>query len=93
MIVMKKRIHFILIIPILFSCGSDSEKKNGRSSNDIGDKEKPLYVWMADSEMKRNPDPRLLDFRPKPKWEYTNGLICTAFLKVWENTKEERFIN
>src|SRR5690606_24645102 len=53
----------------------------------------PLYVQMAVSDMQRNPDPRLLDFRPKPKWEYTNGLVATALLKVWKETGDEQFFN
>ncbi len=48
---------------------------------------------MADSEMKRTPDPRLLDFRDKPKWEYTNGLVCLSFFKVWARTGEDRFLD
>ncbi|QCK16975.1 glycosyl hydrolase family 88 [Mangrovivirga cuniculi] len=48
---------------------------------------------MADSEIERNPDPRLLDFREKPKWEYTNGLICSAMLKVYDETGNEKYFN
>ncbi|MBL3656112.1 glycoside hydrolase family 88 protein [Fulvivirga sp. 2943] len=48
---------------------------------------------MAESEMKRTPDPQYLDFRPKPKWEYTHGLICSAMLKVWKKTGDEKFFN
>ncbi|MEQ8580825.1 MAG: glycoside hydrolase family 88 protein [Marinoscillum sp.] len=55
--------------------------------------EVPLYVQMADSEMKRTPDPRLLDFREKPKWEYTNGLVCLSFFKVWKRTGDDRFLD
>lgn len=55
--------------------------------------EQPLYVRMADSDMQRNPDPRYLDFRDKPKWEYTNGLMLTALLKVYERTRDEKYLN
>ncbi|MCV9385398.1 glycoside hydrolase family 88/105 protein [Reichenbachiella ulvae] len=53
----------------------------------------PLYIQMADSELKRTPDPRLLDFRSKPKWEYTNGLVCSAFVKVYEETGDESYLD
>lgn len=52
-----------------------------------------LYEQMATSDMERNPDPRLLDFRDKPKWEYTNGLMCLAVLKVYEQTRDEKYLN
>lgn len=48
---------------------------------------------MADSEIKRHPDPRLLDFRDKPKWEYSNGLVCLAMMRVWQTTNLKRFAN
>ena len=85
------KILLVLIVITVFSCKQDADKK----SADITDfsSEKPLYTWMADSEMKRNPDPRLLDFRDSPKWEYTNGLICTAMLKVWEKTGDSTYFN
>lgn len=53
----------------------------------------PVYAHMATSEIKRNPDPRLLDFRKKPKWSYTNGLVCSAMIKAWEVTGDDQFLN
>jgi unsaturated rhamnogalacturonyl hydrolase len=35
----------------------------------------------------------LLDFREAPKWEYTNGLICSAFLKVFHRTSDSSYFN
>jgi len=66
---------------------------NSTDSLAVADLQKPLYELMADSEMNRNPDPRLLDFREKPKWEYSNGLVCTAFLKVWNETSDSAYFN
>ena len=74
----------------LFSCNQPSAESEGNA--DVSANE-PLYVQMADSDIKRNPDPRYLDFRPKPKWEYTNGLIMTAMLKVWEKTGDEKYLD
>jgi len=83
-----------LIMPclIFFACKQQAGENETSVKSENGFDE-PLYELMADSEMKRNPDPRLLDFREQPKWEYTNGLICSAFLKVWDRTKEDRFFN
>jgi len=85
---MKEQLLALLTFLILLACSS--EKKN---STDVNSIERPLYVQMADSEMKRNPDPRLLDFREQPKWEYTNGLMCSAFLQVWEKTRDSIYYN
>jgi unsaturated rhamnogalacturonyl hydrolase len=74
----------------LLSCSQI--KKDYSSANSLVEN-KPIYAWMADSEMKRNPDPRLLDFREAPKWEYTNGLICSAFIKVFEKTSDSSYFN
>lgn len=86
------KIYIILFVFILVSCKKPAKDNTGNSSENAGQKIQ-LYVQMADSEMKRNPDPRLLDFRDKPKWEYSNGLICTAFLKVWKKTNDIRYYN
>jgi len=64
-----------------------------KKDQSVTESTKPLYIRMADSELKRNPDPRLIGFRDKPKWEYTNGLICTAFLKVWDKTGDSTYFN
>ena len=50
-------------------------------------------VQMADSEIKRNPDPRYIDFSDKPKWEYTNGLICMSMMRVYEFTKNQKYMD
>ncbi len=80
---------YLLIIPLwLYSCGATSKKEETAST-----KTQPTAVLMAESEIKRNPDPRYLDFRTTPKWEYSNGLVCLAMLKVWEHTQEDKFLN
>jgi len=85
-----KTFYILIMTLVLFSC--ESAPDNAQTAQER-DSDKPLYSWMADSEMKRTPDPRLLDFRPKPKWEYTNGLICTAFLKVFDKTRDSTYYN
>jgi unsaturated rhamnogalacturonyl hydrolase len=68
-------------------------KKEGNSENVVEAKSivQPIYIQMADSELKRHPDPRLLDFRDKPKWEYSNGLVCSAMMKAWKESGEKRY--
>lgn len=57
----------------------------------------PLFskwsIRFMEDEMHRFPDPTLLDFVKKPKWNYTNGLVCKAALAVYEKTNDKRFFN
>ncbi|MEE4310236.1 MAG: glycoside hydrolase family 88 protein [candidate division KSB1 bacterium] len=48
--------------------------------------DKQWSVRMADSVIARNPEPWMIDFRKKPKWEYTQGLVLKAIWGVWETT-------
>lgn len=48
---------------------------------------------MAMSEMRRTPDPRLLDFVTAPRWEYTNGLVLLAIDRVREKTGNARYLD
>ena len=43
-----------------------------------------MAAKMADSEIKHFPDPWTVDFNPKPVWNYTQGLIAYAMIKVWQ---------
>ena len=88
---MFRILPFILLI-MLVAC-KRTGGQNDKSTNDDTIIETSLYVQMADSEMKRNPDPRLLDFQDKPKWDYTNGLMCSAFLQVWRATDDSKYYN
>jgi unsaturated rhamnogalacturonyl hydrolase len=53
--------------------------------------ELPWSVRMADSVMKRTPDPVWLDAREKPRWEYTPGLVLKSVMHVAEKTGDERY--
>lgn len=74
----------LIVLALLISCKQQATEK-------AADRPAPMYIQMADSELERNPDPRLIDFRDKPKWEYTNGLMCSAFLKVWRETNDQKY--
>ncbi len=54
----------------------------------------PTADWsarMADSVMKRTPDPLWLDAREAPRWEYTPGLVLKAMFEVWQRTGDDRY--
>jgi unsaturated rhamnogalacturonyl hydrolase len=54
--------------------------------------ERPWSVRMADSEMQRHPDPLLQDVtNDTPKWDYTQGLIFSAILAVWQANGDQRY--
>ncbi|MDT0688902.1 glycoside hydrolase family 88 protein [Salegentibacter sp. F188] len=57
------------------------------------EQEKNYSTWMADSEIKRNPEGWTLDFNEKPKWEYTHGLVMTAMEKVHQETGDEKYLD
>ena len=67
----------LLVIPILYQCKENNQKKNDTE---------PYYIRMADSEMQRNPESWMVDFMDKIKWNYTHGLEMQAFTKVYEKT-------
>ncbi|HEX6101187.1 MAG TPA: pectinesterase family protein [Thermoanaerobaculia bacterium] len=54
----------------------------------------PTANWsarMADSVMKRTPDPLWVDAREAPRWEYTPGLVHKAMFEVWQRYGDERY--
>lgn len=79
----KYHILFLGIILLSSGCsgGSSSEKEQIE----------PWSIRMAESVMKRNPEPWMIDFRTTPKWEYTQGLVLKAILDVWEVSGENRY--
>ena len=68
------------------ACNSSAKKQE--------ENKKRLYSsWMADSEIKRNPEGWTLDFNQKPKWEYTHGLVMMSLFQVFEKTKEDKYLD
>jgi len=77
---------FLIGVVIVFQgCVSPAQKKtiNGLE----------MAVKMADSEIKHFPEPWTVDFNPKPVWNYTQGLIAHAMIKVWKVNNNEAFYN
>ena len=81
----------ILALGFLTSC---KEEKKQTEETPVAKKEiSEDLKWserMALSEIKRFPDPTLLDFRDKPKWSYTPGLVLQGMSKVFEQTKNQK---
>jgi len=54
---------------------------------------KSIYLdWatnVAKSDIKRNPEGWMIDFNKTPKWDYCQGLMCTALLKLNTQTKDK----
>ena len=72
----------IMTMLIITACGGSS--KTGLNS--------PLWsVRMAESEMIRNPSLWMADFVTEKKWNYTQGLMGLAFMRLNEATKEKRY--
>ncbi|MDR2936411.1 MAG: glycoside hydrolase family 88 protein [Rikenellaceae bacterium] len=53
----------------------------------------PWSERIARSEMIRNPDPSRLDFVDSKKWNYTNGLVCEAFMGLYDRTGNDTYFN
>ncbi|MFZ2286645.1 MAG: glycoside hydrolase family 88 protein [Bacteroidales bacterium] len=72
---------FMMMI-ILISCGGS--RKAGLNST-------RWSVRMAESEMIRNPSLWMADFVTEKKWNYTQGLMGLAFMRLNEATGESRY--
>jgi unsaturated rhamnogalacturonyl hydrolase len=78
-------ISCILLAMVFLSCGS---RKNGRNSG----LHSPLWsVRMAESEMARNPSLWTADFVTEKKWNYTQGLMGLAFIRLSEATGNDKY--
>lgn len=86
---MNKLKHFI----ILLSISACSQTVGEKASTNPAPTQLSVYEQLANSELIRNPDPRLLDFRDTPKWEYSNGLVCSAMMRTYEQTGNEKYLN
>jgi unsaturated rhamnogalacturonyl hydrolase len=52
-----------------------------------------MAVKMANSEIKQFPEPWTVDFNPDPVWNYTQGLIAYAMIKLWKENGNESYFN
>lgn len=86
---------FIIILAVMaVGCKNKNEEKSVAVITESEMKISDSLKWserMLISEIARFPDPTLLDFREKPKWNYTNGLILTATQRVYEETNKQGY--
>lgn len=87
-----KKIFFyslsVLFLGLGYSCSS--QKVTNNSDKLIVSNKLKWSERMTLSEIHRFPDPTLLDFREKPKWSYTNGLVLDAMYKVYKQTNNTK---
>lgn len=55
------------------------------------DKEEKWSERMARSEMKRFPEPWMIEKAKTPRWGYTHGLVVKSMLEVWKHTGNEDY--
>lgn len=78
----------VLFLSLGYSCSS--QKVTNNSDKLIVSNKLKWSERMTLSEIHRFPDPTLLDFREKPKWSYTNGLVLDAMYKVYKQTNNTK---
>lgn len=92
------RTTFQILTGLFFVLVTFTSCKDAKNDNKENQVTKELVVsdtlkWserMILSEIERFPKASLLDFREKPKWSYTNGLVLSAAAKVYEQTKNQK---
>ncbi|WP_053976693.1 glycoside hydrolase family 88/105 protein [Mangrovimonas xylaniphaga] len=96
---MKKYVKSVLVLAVLMGAMSCKENKKEVVAAEEPQKEMTIpenLKWserMALSEIVRFPDPTKLDFRDKPRWSYTNGLVLQAMSRVYEQNHDERLFD
>ncbi|WZL89595.1 glycoside hydrolase family 88 protein [Salinimicrobium sp. 3283s] len=89
---LKSSIYLLLLFIAFTSCKGTEEETAATEATPVKEEHK-YSTWMADSEIKRNPEGWTLDFNEKPKWEYTHGLIMTSMEKLYKVTGDEKYLN
>lgn len=99
----KNKLFFLLIIcfNISLTGGCKQEKKEDKKAEETEADVKGVEVVIPDtlkwSErmsltlMKAHPEAYQIDDKEEPKWDYVHGLVLTAFLKLYEGTKKEKY--
>ena len=95
MIKMQLTKYALPVLALLASaCGSGKSSTEATAPQEAtAAVDKPYSVWMADSDIQRNPEGWMIDFKEKPKWDYTQGLFASAIERVWEKTGDEKYLN
>lgn len=56
-----------------------------------GDARTTVSTILARSEMKRFPEPWMIEKAKKPRWGYTHGLVVKAMLEEWKHTGDKAY--
>ncbi len=86
---MKKTLLLTLFFSVGFTFFTSCKEKDAK----LVKENQPWSVRMAQSEIIRNPDPSHLDFVTSKKWNYTNGLVCEAIMKLYVKTGDEQYLD
>lgn len=82
------KFNWILLLGLLVIIQSCASKSKPTTTDGL-----EMAVKMTDSEIKHFPEPWTVDFNPKPVWNYTQGLIAHAMIKVWKENGNETYYN
>ncbi|MFH6767892.1 glycoside hydrolase family 88 protein [Gaetbulibacter aquiaggeris] len=96
---MKNTIKYFALFVIAFSisilaCKNSKEHSKAADSSIIEKVVPENLKWserMMLSEIERVPKASMLDFVKKPRWSYTNGLVLSAAIKVYEETNNQTY--
>ena len=81
--------NFLIIsigfLSLFYSCLPQAQKYHANGLE--------LAVKMANSEMKYFPEPWAVDFNPNPSWNYCQGLIAQAMIRVWKVNGNDIYYN
>lgn len=82
--------YFILILNVVFLFGLMTSCRHPATNQSVY---MQWAVKMADSDIKRNPEAWMIDFRQTPKWEYTHGLMMSAYMELYKQTGDAQYLS
>ena len=93
--------YLVLLLLVLglssTTCKDAKNNLNQINKNAVSELVVPDHLkWserMLLSEIERVPKASMLDFVKKPRWSYTNGLVLSAAIKVYEATNKQTYYN
>src|SRR5690606_31697997 len=99
----KNKLFFLLIVCFnmigLTSCKQEKKEDKKAEEIEVDVKNEETVIpdtlkWserMALTLMKAHPEAYQIDDKEEPKWDYVHGLVLTAFLKLYGETKKEKY--
>lgn len=85
---LTKKIGLRLFACLLLAGGIASCSQTSEQTEEI-----EWSVRMAQSEMKRFPEPWMIEKAKKPRWGYTHGLVVKSMLETWKHTGDSMYYN